>query len=664
MLLAMPLMAMPLMAMLAVVGPWTLAQVDVATTPTRALASQELAATLLQGAVTTGVAVLCVHLFLRYRRPWFGWFAVAWTLYVARLLCILSFLLSGERVWLYWHQVTTWWTALALLWASLVFLRQPRVRPVYALAVLFPPLWSYLAIYQLDHFLWAALPAVLFLSGATAWTGWVFWRHHRIAGSTGARLLAASFALWGVHHLDYPFLRAQGAWTPWGYYLDICFELLVAAGLVLLVLDDLGRGVRALSALSGDLQRRAHGADPLEALLARPLALPGVRGSAMFVFDPAPDEAVDHADDVDASNTDASNADAPNAEARDAEMLERVLEAARQTPVEGQLSPPRTMGRFIRCAGACMEWTGRPPLATVQEAITRMRISRRPQVVSSSGAQPFIAVLPVGAGPVLVGALVMVGDVRNPFTALDDDFLLALGQQVGAALDQWALDRQLDVRTAALERLSAQMVRQHEEERRRLSRELHDETAQVFSAVKMQTEALRPMLADSAGARLDRLLALVDTGIASIRQVTSDLRPTLLDDLGLRPALNSLVMDFKERTGIRARFDAPVSLPALSDDAELAIFRALQEALSNIVRHAEARDVQVSVTVQDGHLALSVEDDGRGFPVRGGRIRDTDHRMGLTGMRERLLAVGGHVQLANATHGALVRITVPIPQLS
>jgi signal transduction histidine kinase len=123
-------------------------------------------------------------------------------------------------------------------------------------------------------------------------------------------------------------------------------------------------------------------------------------------------------------------------------------------------------------------------------------------------------------------------------------------------------------------------------------------------------------------------------------------------------------MDFKERTGIRAHFDAPVSLPALSDDAELAIFRALQEALSNVVRHAEARDVQVSVTVHDGHLALSVEDDGRGFPVRGGRLRDTDHRMGLTGMRERLLAVGGHVQLANATRGALVRITVPIPQLS
>lgn len=617
-----------------------LAQIEVATAPTRGLASQELAATLLQGVVTAGVAVLCVHLYLRYRRPWFGWFAVAWTVYVARLLCILSFLLSGERVWLYWHQVTTGWTALALLWASLVFLRQPRARPVYALAVLFPPLWSYLAIYQLDHFLWAALPAVLFLSGATAWTGWVFWRHHRIAGSSGARLLAASFALWGLHHLDYPFLRAQGAWTPWGYYLDICFELLVAAGLVLLVLDDLGRGVRALSALSGDLQRRAHGSDPLEGLLARPLALPGVRGTAMFIFDPSPDDASD--------------------DATDADMLERAVESARLAATEGHdIMAPHT-GRFIRCAGACDEWAGQPPLLPVQEAVSRMRLTRRPQVVATSGVQPFIAVLPVGAGPVLVGALVMVGDVRNPFTALDDDFLLALGQQVGAALDQWALDRQLDIRTAALERLSAQMVRQHEEERRRLSRELHDETAQVFSAVKMQAEALRPSLVDGVSGRLDRLLALVDTGIASIRQVTSDLRPTLLDDLGLRPALHSLVTDLRERTGLRVHFDAPSALPTLPDDAELAIFRALQEALSNIVRHAGAQDVHVTVAVESALVVMRIQDDGRGFPVRGGRLRDTDHRMGLTGMRERLLAVGGQLQLSNATQGALVRITVPV----
>jgi len=162
-------------------------------TPSHPLLASELAATLLQGAITTGLAVLCMHLYTRYRRPWFGWFALAWGIYVLRLLCILNFLFTTSRVWLYWHQVTTGWTALALLWAALVFLRQPQARPRYLLVALFPLLWSFIAIYQLHHFLWAALPAVLFLSGATAWTGWVFWRHHRIVSSPGARLLAIAF---------------------------------------------------------------------------------------------------------------------------------------------------------------------------------------------------------------------------------------------------------------------------------------------------------------------------------------------------------------------------------------------------------------------------------------------------------------------------------------
>lgn len=621
-----------------------LAQGDMIQAPPPLLAT-ELAATLLQGAITTGLAALCAHLYVRYRRPWFGWFAVAWSVYVARLLCILSFLLTGERVWLYWHQVTTGWTALALLWSAIVFLRQPRARPAYLLVALFPALWSYVAIYQLDHFLWAALPAVLFLSGATMWTGWVFWRHHRIASSTGARLLAISFFLWGLHHLDYPFLRAQGAWTPWGYYLDISFELLVGFGLVLLVLDDLGRGVRALSALSGDLQRRDRTTDPLDALLSRPLALPGVRGTAMYLFD------ADRADEAPASDVlngvlagwrDDGGADQPDCD------------------TASSAAAPASRGRFVRGAGTCASWDNARPDQAVLDALTRMRISRRPQVVAAEGRQPFIAALPVGTGTRLVGALVMAGDVRNPFTALDDDFLLTLGQQVGAALEQSALDRQLATRTKALEQLSARMVRQHEDERRRLSRELHDETAQVFSAVKMQLEALRPLLVEGAASRLDRLLSLVDTGIASIRQVTSALRPTLLDDLGLRPALHSLVTDFTERSGIRATFDAPTTFPPLHPDADLALFRALQEALSNVVRHAQAAQVDVLVTV-DGHgLVLCVRDDGHGFPVgRHGRILDAENRMGLTGMRERIFAIGGEVVIANWSNGAEVRISAP-----
>ncbi len=609
--------------------------------PPAPLQTSELAATLLQGVITTGLAVLCANLYARYRRPWFGWFALAWGIYVTRLLCILSFLVSGQRVWLYWHQVSTGWTALVLLWASLMFLGKPMRRGWYVLFALFPPLWSYIAIYQLDAFIWAALPAVLFLSGATAWTGWVFWRHHRIVGSPGARLLAISFAAWALHHLDYPLLRAQGAWTPWGYYLDICFELLVGAGLVLLVLDDLGRGVRALTTLSGDLQRRNVQSDPLDLLLSRPLALPGVRGSAMYLFDAdvTGEWSVDLAMQTAAAGT--------------------VPSISAPTTSSGAQATLGARGQFVRGAGSCATWEGTQPHDEVAIALGRMRSTRQPQVVSAHSDHPFVAALPVAAGNRLVGALVMAGDVRNPFTALNDDFLLALGQQVGAALEQSALDRQLAARTSALEQLSTRMVRQHEEERRRLSRELHDETAQVFSAVKMQLEALRSMLPVTAHVRLDRLLALVDTGIRSIRQVTSDLRPSLLDDLGLLPALRSLVSDFAERSGLAARFDAPASLPTLSADADLALFRALQEALSNVARHADGTSVQVAVQVSDGALHMVVQDDGHGFPSSNGRVQEPNGRMGLTGMRERMLAVGGQVTTSNHERGAEVRIDIP-----
>jgi len=144
--------------------------------PTSAI---EFDAALLQAAITGALGLLCAFLFQRYRKPYFAWWAVAWGLYLLRLGAITSFLLSSNRIWLYWHQVVTGWTALALLYAALVFSQRIRWRPWYFAVVLFPPVWSYVAIYRLDHFLWAAGPAVLFLSLATLWTSWVFFRYRR-----------------------------------------------------------------------------------------------------------------------------------------------------------------------------------------------------------------------------------------------------------------------------------------------------------------------------------------------------------------------------------------------------------------------------------------------------------------------------------------------------
>ena len=572
----------------------------------------ELHAALLQAAITAGLALLCGFLFNRYRKPYLGWWALAWGLYFLRVVAITSFLHTSNWTWLYWHQVVTGWTALALLYAALVFSRQTRWRWWYLALVVFPPVWSYLAIYRLDHFLWAAGPAVLFLSMATLWTGWVFLAYRRMVPSSGATLLAMAFGLWGLHHLDYPFLRARGAWAPWGYYFDILLALAVGAGILLLVLDDLRRGLAALSALSGDLQRAGRQQDVLDALLARPLTLPAVRGSALY------------------------------------------------------LTEDTAGGRFVRGAGVCAGWPAEaipPSGAAVLERVIR---TRRPQfggrwTDAKTEGYDYATVLPILGEQGVLAALVLVGHARDPFTALDDGFLLTLGQQVGAALENADLYSRLQARTVELARLSARMIEQHEEERRRLSRELHDETAQVFSAVKMELGVLRDAAQPAQGARLDQVLALIDTGIRSIRNVTNDLRPSLLDDLGLLPALRSLVADFSERSGIRAGLAVPSSLPPLSGEAELALFRALQEALSNVLRHANAHAVDIGISIEPAGVLLQVSDDGSGLPAGvAPETLELQGHMGLAGMRERINALGGSVRLqTRAGAGALLEVMVP-----
>jgi signal transduction histidine kinase len=584
----------------------------------------ELDAALLQAAITGALGLLCAFLFVRYRKPYFAWWAVAWGLYLLRVGAIICFMVSTQRIWLYWHQVVTGWTALALLYAALIFSQRVRWRTWYLAVVLFPPVWSYVAIYRLDHFLWAAGPAVLFLSLATLWTGWVFVRYRRRVASSGASLLAAAFALWGVHHLDYPFLRARGTWAPWGYYLDILFALAVGTGILLLVLDDLRRGLSALSDLSGDLQRAGHEPNVLAALLGRPLTLPAVRGTALFLYE---------------------------------EGRPRLLRGA------GVCEPPDSGGSRPKSGGP------RPDPALDRSAaavLARAFETRRPQVTGDwrepgTAAFPYAAVLPLFRRDEVIGALVLVGDARDPFTALDDRFLVALGQQVGAALENADLYTRLHDRSVELARLSARMIEQHEEERRRLSRELHDETAQVFSAVKMELGLLRDGVGPAQSERLDRALELIDTGIRSIRSVTNDLRPSLLDDLGLLPALRSLVADFGARSDIRVAFTAPGILPPLSKEAELALFRALQEALSNVRRHAGARNVDVTLAVDRARVKLDVADDGRGPPEAGLDRLEREGHMGLAGMRERINALGGSVRLSGSPErGASLEIAVPV----
>jgi signal transduction histidine kinase len=499
--------------------------------------------------------------------------------------------------------VITGWTALALLWSALVFSRGARFRKPYLLAILFPPVWSLFAIYRFaerDQFLFAALPAVAFLSGATLWTAAVFFRFRRQTGSAAALVLGVAFLLWGIHHLDYPVLRKQGAWNPWGYYLDIMFALAVGSGILLLVIEDIERGLGAMAALSGDLQRGDGAVDVPGALLQRALLLPGVRGSALY---------------------------------------------------------DRERGTIVRGLGTCAAWEHHAPPGGTDLLVQAVLARGRPSS-AAGGDFAYAAAFPVAQRDEVRGAMIIVGDARDPFTALDESFLIALGQQVGAALENADLDLRLRGRTAELERLSGRMVEQHEEERRRLSLELHDETAQVFSAVKLQLGIVREEVAPPQAARLGRVMDLVDEGMASIRSVTDALRPSLLDDLGLVPALRALVTDFETRTGIPATFDGADDLPPLGEEAELAIFRAVQEGLSNVARHAESETARVFMHREPTGLVILIEDDGRGMRPNEGI---TEERMGLAGMRERFAALGGTVEIESGeTGGTRLRMRLPL----
>jgi signal transduction histidine kinase len=578
-----------------------------------AVSLTELAAAYLQVAVTLGLVVLCVALYRRYRKHYFALWAVAWGVYGTRLGAIVSFLHTGASGWLYWHQVTTGWTAAALLWAALVFSRKPPSRRWFLVLGLFPPAWSYVAIYRLDNFFLAAGPAVAFLSGATAWTAWVFYRYHREVGSPAARLLAGTMALWAVHHLDYPFLRARGIWSPWGYYLDLLFQLAVGIGILLLVLEDLDQGLRTLTALSGELQQRGRRSEGVpEAVLRRALALRGVHGSALYL--------------------------------------------AR----EGG-------GAFVHGAGVCALWPYEEPPEAAWRAVDRVRATAAPAVLEGRTdarprpfwAHPYTAAIPVLRGQRVEGALVVVGEARDPFTALDTPFLEAFGQQVGAALENEDLYLKLEDRTEELERLQMRMVRQHEEERNRLSRELHDETAQVLAAVNMQLGLLREKGDAGMAPALDRARALVGEGIKSIRSVTRNLRPTALDDLGLLPALRALTRDYGGQEALQVTFEAPQTLPAVGGDAELALYRTLQEALANAVRHGQCQHVRVMLSADKGEVRLEVADDGVGFPTDDPRGLNRT-RGGLAGIRERIGGVGGAFTLENGSEGG-ARVCVRVP---
>ena len=233
----------------------------------------------------------------------------------------------------------------------------------------------------------------------------------------------------------------------------------------------------------------------------------------------------------------------------------------------------------------------------------------------------------------------------------DNDLRLAETFATRAAL---AVDLSERIAQDALRRV----VEAQELERRRLARELHDETGQALTSILLGLKGLEERTGDEASrAAADELRELVVSTLRDVRRLAVELRPTALDDFGLVAALERLAGSFAEQTGISVDFQTALANERLPEEVETALYRIVQESLTNVVKHARARRVSILLARTEGAIKAVVEDDGRGFDS----TDETADGFGLVGMRERLALIGGRLQVESSPEaGTTIAVEVPV----
>ncbi len=251
---------------------------------------------------------------------------------------------------------------------------------------------------------------------------------------------------------------------------------------------------------------------------------------------------------------------------------------------------------------------------------------------------------------------------------MEDEWMFAIAVSNLVALayeedERKRAEEQLQQSRERLRSLSGRLESIREEERTRIAREVHDELGQALTGVKLELAFLRDQLSDvrpAILARVESTVKLVDRTMQSVRKIATELRPVVLDQLGLIPAIEWQAQEFQNRTGIQCTLNIYLRTVALSVDRSTGVFRIFQEILTNVARHAQASRLDISMQEHTGHLLLQVSDNGRGITeaeVSGSQS------LGLLGMRERALLLGGETHIErNLEHGTTVTIRVPLDQ--
>ena len=241
---------------------------------------------------------------------------------------------------------------------------------------------------------------------------------------------------------------------------------------------------------------------------------------------------------------------------------------------------------------------------------------------------------------------------QRSFTADEVSFVWSVANVLATFIEQRSAAGELREKREQLQALSRKLIGAQEAERRAVARELHDDLGQLLTALRMNLQKQGSNLAENIG--------LVDQAMGRTRELALDLRPSILDDLGLAAALRWYLAREAKRAGLDYALEAD-ELPRQPPALETTCFRLVQEAITNVARHARARKVEVSLALNGGALSLSIRDDGQGFDVAEAYRRTAaGQSQGLLGMQERASLAGGELAIESGRGGTSIRARFPL----
>ncbi|MFQ5576994.1 MAG: GAF domain-containing protein [Anaerolineae bacterium] len=299
-----------------------------------------------------------------------------------------------------------------------------------------------------------------------------------------------------------------------------------------------------------------------------------------------------------------------------------------------------------------------------QRPITVADVRQDPRWTTLKGTEYIRAWLgvPLLSRDTAIGLVTVDRSTVEPFTPAQVTLATAFADYAAIAIENARLFSQVKAQQEQMRNLSNRVVEAQEEERRRISRELHDEMGQALTAIKLNLQMLLAGLPPdqrALTARINEVVALTNDSLQEIRRLAMDLRPSILDDLGLVPTLHWYQNQFERRSNTQLTLSIAPNLPRLAPNTETALYRVVQEALTNVSRHANAGRVEISLSQDDTAVYCSIIDDGQGF-AKDNETQLNSRGVGLTSMLERVQVLNGQLSIESAPgQGTSISIQSP-----